>query len=58
MSFKVGDIVFYTGEYDNCHGHKYKITKTYDRTWYDLEIITPTPLWGGVYQELNSVMGG
>lgn len=39
---KKGDVVYYTGEYDNCHNKKYKITKTYNSLlggayWFDLE---------------------
>ncbi len=46
MILNSGDIVSYSGEYNNCHGHKYKIVKIYPNVfgvdiWYDLESVHP-----------------
>lgn len=58
MKFKEGDIVFYTGEYKNCHGYRYKITKHFPGDWFDLELIddvSSVPKFS-VYQQLMSVV--
>ena len=43
---RVGDIVYYIGEYDNCHKYKYEIVRIYKNGfgvdwWYDLEAVEP-----------------
>ena len=36
---KLNDLVKYHGEHETCHGFIYKITKVYDNTWFDLELL-------------------
>ena len=55
---ELGDIVYYTGEYDKCHRFKYEITQIYKNTlgfdwWYDLRSVEPNVLTH--YTEILSV---
>ena len=43
---KLGDIVYYIGEYNNCHNYKYEIVTIYKNGfgvdwWYDLKVVEP-----------------
>ena len=54
----IRDIVYYTGEYDNCHKCKYEIVKIYQNSfnvdwWYDLRAYGP--ISKTQYKELLSV---
>lgn len=61
MILTVGDIVYYRGEYENCHGFKYKVIKTYNALlsgqteWCDLEAVTPPDDLFGHYGKLDSI---
>jgi len=55
---EVGSIVYYVGEYDNCHNYEYEITYIYRNGfgldwWYDLKAVKPNILTH--YTELLSV---
>ena len=56
---KIGDKVNYLGEYEDCRGFEYKITKVYKNyfgfdKWYDLEAIKPDILTH--YETILSVL--
>ncbi len=58
MIRKLGDIVYYTGEYVNCHKCKYRIVKIYKNSFnvdwqYDLRAYGP--ISKTQYKELLSV---
>ena len=65
---KKGDKVYYTGEYDECHGFEYEITRVYQNGfgfdwWYNLKAVKPDifthyeEMWSVVKKDINPIPG-
>lgn len=55
IELKEGDIIYYIGSYDRCHGFKYKITKVYHGGYYDIELVDQNDWQKGAYTVIWSV---
>lgn len=63
--YNEGDLVYYVGEYENCHNFKYRVTKVYKNTvgnkeWFNLEAVNPNimthypEIWSVKYYDLKT----